>query len=74
MKAGFARVDEEMKAGFGEVREEMHRLNDRGDRFNDRFDRLNDRFDRLLHALMVMGVGFGGTVLAAVIGLRVFGL
>jgi hypothetical protein len=58
MKEGFTRVDREMKEGFAEIRGEMRYL--------------GERFDRLLHTLIVVALGFAGTVFAALASLIVF--
>jgi hypothetical protein len=59
VKEGFAEVDRRLeqlasKEEMAEVRAELRQL--------------NQRFDRLLHTLMVIGWGFAGTVLAALVG------
>jgi hypothetical protein len=74
MKEGFAKVDREMKEGFAKVDRRFEKVAPREETLNAHAEvmfelrRLNDRFDRLLHTLMVIGWGFAGTVLAALIG------
>jgi hypothetical protein len=74
VKDGFAKVDQEMKEGFANVDRRFEKVAPREETLNAHAEvmvelrRLNDRFDRLLHTLMVIGWGFAGTVLAALIG------
>jgi archaellum component FlaC len=59
----FERVETEMRQGFKDVatKEEMAEV-------KGEFRYLNQRFDRLLHALMVVSLGFGATLFAALAG------
>jgi hypothetical protein len=66
MDEGFAAIDKRFEAidkRFENVatKEEMTEV-------KGEFRHLNERFDRLLHALMVVSVGFGATLFATLAG------
>lgn len=54
---------------FDDTDKRFDGLDKRFERLESGFDRLGERFDRILHTLVVVSVGFAGTVIAAVIGL-----
>jgi archaellum component FlaC len=80
VKDGFAEVDKR----FEQVDKRFEQVDKRFEEIDKRFEQvaskeemaevraelrqLNQRFDRLLHTLMVIGWGFAGTVLAALVG------
>jgi DNA anti-recombination protein RmuC len=65
-----SRLDEltaHVNAGLSELKAEFRRVDARFDKVDERFEQVNARIDKLLHVLMVIAVGFGATVLAAVV-------
>jgi archaellum component FlaC len=76
MKEGFAKLDGEMNRRFGEVDKRFEGIDKRFEGIDKRFDKIDHRFehfeqrlDRVLNTLLAAALGFGGTVLVAVLGL-----
>jgi hypothetical protein len=69
MREGFVRVDGEMNRRFGEVDKRFEGIDRRLERIDKRFEGFEGRLDRVLNTLLAAALGFGGTVLVAVLGL-----
>ena len=64
MRAGFARVGQEMKEGFATVDQRFVRVEQE---MREGFARLDDRFFKLMVVIIVLGGGILGTLIAGVL-------
>jgi hypothetical protein len=84
MREGFARVDREMREGFARIDQRFEGVDQRFEGVASRegtnkvmgeiraeIRLLNEKIDRLTHGLMMAGVSFGLTAIAAATGLVV---